>query len=286
MWRLWALAIAALVLAIIGVVFGVYNYRKRSSGRRGPPGPRLNMSVFSEAGTTTEFVVPKSSGGKGYVVMYGGGGGGGGGVIGPTGGEQFGGGGGAGAYVYAQIKAEPGSTLSITVGQGGAAGLGTTGVAVNATEGSGAGSAGTSSIISGLLWPDPVLVAGGGQGAPGLGIDTGGTLSFAQVPAEGGAGGIASPAAGPNGSSYVAVNGQPGSPGTATDSVAGFGGACPNGGGAGVSGLLGLLPYVDPAFGTAGGTPGGGGGGGGFEAANSTPYNGGPGANGLVYVFF
>lgn len=241
-----------------------------------------DLQVFTSSGTWTK---PAGlSGNEMVIVQLWAGGGGGGSGASPFGG----GGGGGGAYVKATMRASDlGSTVSVTIGTGGAAGS----PGVNSSFGSvfpacagGAGGNDSGSAPGG----------GGGGGALGIGQDASGATSGAGGEPGGSASGVSNSGSGGGGghsgnSAEGGGGGASGNSGDATlsggNSVYGGGGG---GGGSGTSGSGGGASAfggdgggggTGGSAGTAGTAPAGGGGGGGSTGA------GGAGARGECRVF-
>ncbi|WP_201829534.1 hypothetical protein [Microvirga zambiensis] len=206
------------------------------------------IQAYTVPGSYT-FVVPAGIR-RLYMEQVGGGGGGGGGNQGAGG--FSGGGGGAGGYVVSGQSVNPGDSVSITVGDGGAGGAGTTV--------GGQGAAGQSSVIS-LGGSFTITAAGGG----------GGNVGGPCAPGNGGAGtGGASNSLGIAGGS-----GQAGLLSAGVTWVFGGLGASSffGGGGSSNSGSAGS---PGPSFGS--------GGGGGWCQSGSNAYAGGKGGVGAVII--
>lgn len=268
---------AALIIAIVSLVL-VCTTKKR--GRRGHRGgdrrggaQRGPDAFFYQTPGTYTLTVPRRSSGRGIARLYGGGGGGAGSVGTTTGSfdASFGGGGGGGAYVEAEIRAEPGTELTIIVG---AAGLGGP-VVVEPSTGAGMGTNGGSSSVLNLLSPSTALIAGGGDAAPGLQFN--GDISTSGAP--GGDGGIPSPA--PAAGVVAKLIGIDGQMGAAGDSFLGpgSGGGCANGGAGGI------FAVGQGTLAVPGQQPGGGGSGGNVSPADTT-LPGLDGGAGAVILYF
>ena len=207
-----------------------------------------------------------------YLVVGGGGGGG----------YNWGGGGGAGGVFGGTLAATPGTSYSITVGQGGvgSASVSTNGAngqnssfgSVVAFGGGGAGentgfstsSAGNSGASGGGGGSSPSTSSPGGSGTSGQGYAGGnGILVSGYAPAGGGGG------AGGPGSSTSGLNSGQGGPGVSS-SITGTAQYYGGGGGGGGQG----------STAAAGGLGGGGAGSGGGTGANGLPGTGGGGGGG------
>lgn len=226
-----------------------------------------NASMAATTQTTVEvagnysWVAPFT--GTLTVECIGGGGGGGGGST-----TYGGGGGGGGGYALADVSVIEGTTYYFEVGSGGSPGTGgssggtsgnaswfnTSNSLTGALCGAGAGGGGAQALNT------PAGGAGGGTFA-GTVVFTGGAGGSGGATTGGGAGGGA---AGATGNGGAGGNGAAGAPGGT--------GNPPGGNGAGTNSTA--------SAGQTGKTPGGGGSGGWF--ALTSPYNGAPGAPGMV----
>ena len=202
------------------------------------PSLRPGFSSIVSYSNSGVFIVPAAVT-RAKVRIIGGGGGGGGNTT-----QGGGGGGGGGGYAESIIPVNPGQTIAINVGAGGAGGSNGSGTAVgNAGQNGGTSSFGTAMAATGGIGGGGSLVGGQGNSGPG-GVGQGGTVTMA------GGAGNAGFSAGPNG---FGGHGAPA--------------ACGGGGGAASSGLP-----------SSGAVPGGGGAGGGGN------FSGAPGGAGLVII--
>jgi hypothetical protein len=203
---------------------------------------------------STTWVVPSDwNSGNNTITIWGAGGGGGGS---PSLGGGAGGGGSGGRRVISNLALTPGSSVTVSVGAGGAKGVGS--LSTDGANGGGSSFAGNS--------------AGGGKGgnAP-FGIDS----------QQGGDGGSAGSGLG------VGTAGQGGDNGNSTPGSSDGGGDGGNAPGGGLGGDGGTNASGGPGGteGSAGVAPGGGGGGAGGQGTGGT-HNGGNGAKGRIVVTY
>lgn len=274
--------------------------------------------TFTADGT---FTTPNTTSMPVRMLIVGGGGGGGAGEL-----NRGGGGGGAGAvleYLDTAVSLEPGTTYTITVGQGGAGSAsltqrgasGTSTIVAGGSQhfeatGGGGGASGDASVGTGAAGTLYSGMPAGSSGGGGAGFDTvthaGGTgatgagnggLGQAGTAAQlnrrnGGGGGGASPANGGNGS--TGGSGGAGGSGEANGDATGAsvtyasgggggGRSGAGGGGNGGGGAGGSGSAAGSDANTTGGTAGGGGGGGG-NGTSAGITAGGDGARGTVVI--
>lgn len=228
-----------------------------------------NYQQFTADGTWTK-PSGTDSGSLVYVQMWGGGGGGGG-RANNGGGTSGGGGGGGGAYIEGWFLASAlGSTVSVTVGTGGA--------------GSTVGAVGGNSVFSNLTAygggggnghnQDTGRAAGGGGGTTSVGSVGGATTGGAGGGLLGGAGGVGGSSGADSGFGGGGGCGQAGGAITGGNSIYGGGG----GGGGGEQ-------TIDGESGGSSNYGGGGGGGGGQAggAGGTSKVGGGTGGAGKAY---
>lgn len=213
--------------------------------------------------TTATFTIPSCITSV-NVECWGGGGAGGGDATASDGG----GGGGGGAFSAGTITVTPGTTYTVTVGDGG---LGVTNSNGNAGGDSWFGSASTIMAKGGSGGHAPVSGAAGLKGEGGAAASGVGTIKYSG--GDGGDGNDYSNGWGGGGGSSAgtAANGNAG--GTATNSTYGAGATAPAGGGNGGNG-------TNNSNGMAGSVPGGGGGGSGDKSSTK----GGNGGKGKVML--
>ena len=246
-------------------------------------GVTRTISTFT-SGSACTWVLPSGVVGNVEVLVSGAGGGGGY--------DRGGGGGGGGLYYSSGLAIAAGTTLTVTVGTGGAGKSGTCAVA-------GTGNAGTSSVLS---WPTKSITAAGGtSGGFGNGIDygagsgdpgIGGSVTLSGVVAttsatgkNGGRGAWGN--YGGNTGEYD-LNGRPGTTGTSVTfaGTARIHGSSGGGGGWHGSGGAGGTNAGNGGGGVGGAaTTGFGGGGGGGQACQASG-SGGDGLVALSYVVF
>jgi hypothetical protein len=227
----------------------------------------VGQSAFTSSGTYT-FIVPPATTSISAVCVGGGGGGGG-----SDNNDELGGGGGGGALAYqASIAVTPGESLTVVVGNAGAAGSGN---ASGGTGGTSSLSRGGTTLCSAGGGSGGIPVDNGGQGGAGGTVITGtggsggsGGNAIDTITGNGGGGGGAGGYSG-NGGNGVANN-STATGGNGTGGAAG--GAGRNAGGGGV-GILGTTVPPGGAGGAAG--VGGGGGSGGANGGDSANGDGG-----------
>jgi hypothetical protein len=219
-----------------------------------------NVVVIDTIGTHS-WVVP--SGVTEILVKCWGGGGGGGGARGSPGGDfAVGGGGGGGGYAEAIVMTTPNETLTITVGAGGSGGSAPS-VDNTITTGD---SGGSSSVNRGTT----TLVRASGGGGGGTSAGTGGTGDIRNILMRGGSG----------------SGGGVFTPGSTTGTFISIGGNAAAGGGISVNTRISLAYGISQA-GTSGNFPGGGGSGALAGSGGSVATaSGGPGAQGLVVIYY
>lgn len=222
-------------------------------------GRLLNTQVFTASGTYTPTAGTK----KIYVELVGGGGGGGGVSATASGSIAVAGGGGGGGFASGWYDAP--SSASVTVGVGGAGGLG---LVAGSGGGQTGGSGGASSFGS-------LVSASGGEGGPGNGITT--TSSGTVTQRVGGLGGVGTLGA-------LLARGGAGRPALATtsgNSISGYGGESFFSGAA-----RGAFGAVSTAINGTDGVAGGGGSGAISDSAPTIGNNtGGKGGNGAVRLW-
>jgi 3D (Asp-Asp-Asp) domain-containing protein len=225
-----------------------------------PPVPSAtnapNVLYYGNPGTYT-WTAPTGVTSVNYLVVAGGGGGGGNFHTVATGG-----GGGAGGMLAGTLSVTPGTSYTVTVGNGGAGGTG--GAGTNGTNG-------TNSVFASLT------SVGGGGGATnqkaGLSGGSGGGASGPTTPGSF-AGGAGTAGQGNNGGSANQYQGGGGG-------GAGAVGDGPSNNPSGGAGLASAITGVSAFYAGGGGSTGGGIGGGGAAGVSGTPNTGGGGGNGV-----
>lgn len=238
------------------------------------------VTCIYTAAVETALPVP---GNVGALIVHAVGAGGGTGTFGEPGG--------AGAVVDGTVAVSPGTTVFVRVGGRGAnrdpIGLKPGGYNGGGAADAGASGGGASDIRTvanaSTLSPDPrLIVAAGGGGAGGYGMNSGAGYVM------GGNGGATGLAGGNGGNTLTYVGGKGGQPGAAgAGGAGGPGGTVPSGtpgaGGPGVAGTLGAGGAGNTTAGIENGGGGGGGrygGGGGGSGASNGSYSGGGGGGG------
>jgi hypothetical protein len=227
-----------------------------------------NLEIFTTVGTTT-WTAPIGVTTVEYLVVAGGGGGGNGYD------NAGGGGGGAGMVLSGTISVIPGTSYSITVGDGGTGGVGDQTTPVNPGRTNAAGSVGSNSVFS------SIIALGGGAG---LGSRTGGGIGISQVTNTAAATGGSGTGGGSGGKGGGGVTGN-GSNNSSTT------------GGAGGSGIASTITGSSVTYGVGGsgansgtqnggtnGTSNRGNGGQGGGALSSNARDGGKGGSGIVII--
>ena len=235
---------------------------------KAPSSSLFTIATFTDVGTTT-WVAPPNVNNIEYLVV-GGGGGAGNGYD-----NAGGGGGGAGMVLTGTLSVTPGQSYNITVGAGGAGGIGDQSTTPPGRTNA-AGSAGLNSSFS------SITALGGGQG---LGSRTGGVAGVAQDSnissatggsgSGGGNGGKGGGGASTSGSNNSGASGGTGGSGV-SNSISGSSVTYGVGGAGGSSGA----PTTNGTNGTANSGNGGSGG----RASAGAAGNGGNGGSGIVII--